>query len=60
MTWATRLRSTNVYGQYFGPTMPACTTVQQIAPADRKADKDDHYPDLEQVSLIAVRSKTAK
>ena len=50
----------NVYGQYFGPTMPACTTVQQIAPADRKADKDDHYPDLEQVSLIAIRSKTAK
>jgi 2-iminobutanoate/2-iminopropanoate deaminase len=50
----------NVYGQYFGPTMPACTTVQQIAPADRKADKDDHYPDLEQVSLIAIRSRTAK
>lgn len=49
-----------VYGQYFGPTMPACTTIQQIASADRKADKDDHYPDLEQVSLIAVRNKTAK
>jgi reactive intermediate/imine deaminase len=44
-----------VYGQYFGPTMPASTTVQQIAPAERKADQDDHYPDLEQVSLIAVR-----
>jgi enamine deaminase RidA (YjgF/YER057c/UK114 family) len=44
-----------VYGQYFGPIMPASTTVQQIAPADRKADRDDHYPDLEQVSLIAVR-----
>ena len=49
-----------VYGQYFGRTTPACTTVQQIAPADRKADKDDHYPDLEQVSLIAIRSRTAK
>jgi enamine deaminase RidA (YjgF/YER057c/UK114 family) len=48
-----------VYGQYFGPIMPASTTVQQIAPADRKADRDDQYPDLEQVSLIAVRNKAA-
>jgi enamine deaminase RidA (YjgF/YER057c/UK114 family) len=48
-----------VYGQYFGPIMPASTTVQQIAPADRKADRDDQYPDLEQVSLIAVSNKTA-
>jgi len=44
-----------VYGQYFGPVLPARTIVQQIAPAERKPDKDDHYPDLEQVSLIAVR-----
>ena len=44
-----------VYSQYFGPVTPARTTVQQIAPAERKPDKDDHYPDLEQVSLIAVR-----
>jgi len=48
-----------VYGQYFGPIMPANTTVQQIAPAERKADKNDNYPDLEQVSLIAVRSRSA-
>ena len=45
-----------VYTQYFGPVMPARTVVQQIAPTDRKADKDDHFPGLEQVSLIAVRS----
>ena len=45
----------DVYAQYFGPIMPASTTVQQIAPAERKADEDDHYPDLEQVSLIAIR-----
>jgi len=44
-----------VYGEYFGPVLPARTVVQQIAPADRKPDKDGHYPDLEQVSLIAVR-----
>jgi enamine deaminase RidA (YjgF/YER057c/UK114 family) len=48
-----------VYGQYFGPTMPASTTVQQIAPAERKTDREDHSPDLEQVSLIAVRGKSA-
>ena len=46
-----------VYTQYFGSVMPARTTVQQIAPTERKPDKDDHYPDLEQVSLIAIRSR---
>jgi reactive intermediate/imine deaminase len=44
-----------VYGQYFGPIMPARTTIQQIAPTERKADNEDHYPGLEQFSLIAVR-----
>jgi enamine deaminase RidA (YjgF/YER057c/UK114 family) len=43
-----------VYSQYFGPVMPARTTIQQIAPVERKADKDDQFPGLEQVSLIAV------
>jgi enamine deaminase RidA (YjgF/YER057c/UK114 family) len=46
-----------VYAQYFGPVMPARTTIQQIAPTERKADKDDHFPGLEQFSLIAVRKK---
>jgi enamine deaminase RidA (YjgF/YER057c/UK114 family) len=44
-----------VYAQYFGSTLPARTTIQQIAPTERKADKDDQFPGLEQVSLIAVR-----
>jgi 2-iminobutanoate/2-iminopropanoate deaminase len=48
-----------VYGQHFGPIMPASTTVQQIAPTERKADQNDNFPDLEQVSLIAVRGKSA-
>ena len=39
--------------------VPANTTVQQIAPAKRKADENDNYPDLEQVSLIAVRGRSA-
>lgn len=47
----------NVYRQYFGPTQPATTMVQQIAPAERKADENGHYPDLEQMSLIAVSGK---
>jgi reactive intermediate/imine deaminase len=44
-----------VYRQYFGSTLPARTTVQQIAPTARKSDQEDHFPGLEQVSLIAVR-----
>lgn len=47
-----------VYGQYFGPVLPARTTIQQIAPTERKPDKDDHYPGLEQISFIAVRNKS--
>jgi enamine deaminase RidA (YjgF/YER057c/UK114 family) len=46
-----------VYAQYFGPVAPARTVVQQIAPTERTRDKEDHYPDLEQVSLIAVRTE---
>jgi hypothetical protein len=45
-----------VYRKYFGGVLPAQTTLQQIKPGDRKPDEDGHYPDLEQVSLIAVRS----
>jgi enamine deaminase RidA (YjgF/YER057c/UK114 family) len=45
-----------VYGKYFKGKLPAQTTIQQIAPADRSPDKEEHYPDLEQVSLIAVRN----
>jgi reactive intermediate/imine deaminase len=47
----------NVYRKYFGGILPAQTTVQQIQPANRKPDEEGHYPDLEQVSLIAVRRK---
>jgi enamine deaminase RidA (YjgF/YER057c/UK114 family) len=47
-----------VYRKYFGGVLPAQTTVQQIKPGDRKPDEEGHYPDLEQVSLIAVRSRS--
>jgi len=46
-----------VYKKYFSGILPAQTTVQQLPPCDRKADKDGQYPDLEQVSLIAVRGQ---
>jgi enamine deaminase RidA (YjgF/YER057c/UK114 family) len=46
-----------VYRKYFnGGLLPAQTVVQQIRPAERKSDEEGTYPDLEQVSLIAVRN----
>jgi enamine deaminase RidA (YjgF/YER057c/UK114 family) len=47
-----------VYVHYFGPVPPARTSIQQIAPVERKLDQEDHYPDLEQVSIIAVRTRS--
>jgi len=49
-----------VYGQYLGPLLPARTVVEQIAPADRNPDKDGHYPDLEQVSFVAIRTSSGR
>jgi hypothetical protein len=46
-----------VYRKYFKGILPSQTTVQQIQPAERKPDEEEQYPDLEQVSLIAVRSR---
>jgi len=46
-----------VYAQYFGPLLPARATIQQLPPTDRKIDSEDHFPDLEQVSLIATRTR---
>ena len=45
----------SVYGQYLGPIMPARTTIEQISPGERKPDSEGHYPDFEQVSLIAIQ-----
>jgi reactive intermediate/imine deaminase len=45
-----------VYDKYFHDILPARTTIQQMAATERNPDKDEHYPDLEQVSLIAVRN----
>jgi reactive intermediate/imine deaminase len=47
----------SVYQKYFKGLLPSQTVVQQLPPAERKPDKDGRYPDLEQVSLIAVRAR---
>ena len=45
-----------LYATYFDTgVLPARTTIQQLAPADRVKKADDTYPDLEQISLIAVK-----
>ena len=47
-----------VYTKYFKRALPSQTIVQQLPPVERKADNEEHYPDLEQVSLIAVRGRS--
>ena len=47
-----------VYGEYLGPIMPARTTIEQISPGERNPDSEGHYPDFEQVSLIAVKRQS--
>ena len=45
-----------VYSQYFTDIKPTRTTVAQIPPRpDRGPVKDEIYPTLEQISVIAVR-----
>src|SRR5579863_205205 len=44
-----------VYAEYFKGTLPAQSIVQQIPSADRAPDSQDRYPDLEQMSLVAIR-----
>jgi 2-iminobutanoate/2-iminopropanoate deaminase len=44
-----------VYSEYFKPLLPAQTVVQQLPPSGRSPDARGHFPDLEQMSLIAIR-----
>jgi reactive intermediate/imine deaminase len=48
----------SVYKKYFKAALPSQTTVQQLPPAERNANEEGHYPDLEQVSLIGVRGRS--
>jgi enamine deaminase RidA (YjgF/YER057c/UK114 family) len=47
-----------IYKKFFSGPLPAETLLQQIPPApQRSADAEGSYPDLEQMSLIAVRPR---
>jgi reactive intermediate/imine deaminase len=46
-----------VYTEYFNAVLPAQTVVEQLPPTNRSADAEGRFPDLEQVSLIAVRRR---
>jgi 2-iminobutanoate/2-iminopropanoate deaminase len=43
-----------VYSEYFKAPLPAQTMVQQLPPTNRSPDARERFPDLEQMSLIAV------
>ena len=44
-----------VYREYFKSPLPVQTLLQQLSSTTRSEDAEGHYPDLEQVSLIAVK-----
>jgi enamine deaminase RidA (YjgF/YER057c/UK114 family) len=46
----------NVYKKFFGKVLPATTVVQEMKPVDRKPDAEGHAPEVEQFSLVAIRS----
>lgn len=43
------------YAQYFAGAPPTRTTVQQFPSAERRADEQERWPTLEQISVIAVK-----
>jgi 2-iminobutanoate/2-iminopropanoate deaminase len=44
-----------VYEEYFKTIFPAQTVVQQLPSSNRSPDPEGHFPDLEQLSLVAVK-----
>ena len=44
-----------VYAEYFPNTPPTRTTLEQLAPGKRDADRRGRYPTLEQISIVAVK-----
>jgi reactive intermediate/imine deaminase len=44
-----------VYSEYFKAPLPAQTTVQQLPSSTSPPDAQGHFPDLEQMSLIAIK-----
>jgi enamine deaminase RidA (YjgF/YER057c/UK114 family) len=54
-----QLQFQEVYRQYFSKFLPSASLIQQVASTERKPDRDDHFPGLEQVSLIAIKSRAS-
>ncbi len=48
-------RMNKVYAEYFGKVPPTRTTVQPAPSGERKASAAEHWPTLEQISLVAIR-----
>jgi reactive intermediate/imine deaminase len=46
-----------IYAKYFRGTPPARTTIQQVKSVDRAKRADDTFPEVEQISLIAVKPR---
>lgn len=46
-----------LYATYFKGVAPSRTTIQQMAPVERKPNDEGKYPTLEQISLIAIRKR---
>ncbi len=43
-----------VYAKYFSAQPPTRTTVAPLPPVERKRDANDHWPMVEQISIVAV------
>jgi len=43
------------YAKYFQRPYPTRTTVQPLPPTERKQNKNEQWPMLEQISVVAVR-----
>ncbi len=50
-------RMNRIYASYFKAAFPTRTTVQQRPSVERKQNDREQWPDLEQISLIAVKSQ---
>jgi len=48
-----------LYARFFKGIPPARTTIQQLPPVERKKRDNDTYPEVEQISLIAIKGATS-
>ena len=48
-----------IYARFFKGILPARTTIQQLPPVERTKRDNDTYPEVEQISLIAIKGATS-